>query len=139
MTSPSTHDAAPADSRLGRRAATLTLIVVSPFALLGTVLTLALLPIFVGAPLLLVSAPVVLRGWRARSSPRDRMALRQLRTAAVAQAVVLTAVLLTTLVVGAEDLDAVVDLLAALAAVAWVALAWFAAYQARSAARPSST
>lgn len=135
MTSPSAYDAAPADPRDGRRAATLTLIVVSPFALLGAVLTLALLPIFVGAPLLLVSSPVVLRAWKARRSPRDRLALRRLRTAAVAQAVVLTAVLLTTLVVGAGDLDAAVDLLAALAAVAWVALAWFAAYQARSADR----
>lgn len=135
MTSPSANDAAPAAPQLARRAATLTLIVVSPFALLGTVLTLALLPIFVGAPILLVSSPVVLRAWRARRSPRDRLALRRLRTAAVAQAVVLTAVLLATLAVGAGDMDAAVDLLAALVAVAWVAFAWFAAYQARSADR----
>ncbi len=120
----------------GRRLVALAEIgVIAPFLILGIVMTLTIWFAYFGIPLLIVIGPVAYLAASVRRDPADDDLMRWLAAASVAVAAVLTAALVGLVVVGIDDLDAPLDLVALVCGAAWVVWAWTVAMRAWRAAR----
>jgi hypothetical protein len=120
------------DEQVVRRAALALLIVVAPFLLLGTVLTVSLFGAVFGLPLLLVTVPPALIAWRVRTTPSDSMRLWRFTIASAIVAGALTLATVAAVAVGLDDLDTPLEWGLLAAAVAWIAAAWWIALRART-------
>ena len=115
-----------------KQAALAFLIVLAPFVLLGTVLTISLFGAVFGLPLLFATVPPAVVAWRLRSSPTDSQRLHRLTVCAFVVACVLTVALVGFSAVGIEDLDAAGEWALFVLAVGWLAWSWWVAARLRA-------
>ncbi len=119
------------DEQVARQTALALLIVLAPFLLLGTVLTISVFGAFFGLPLLLVTVPPAVVAWRVRTAPSDSMRLARSAFASALVAGALTLAIVATFAVGLDDLDTPLEFGGLAVAVGWVAGAWWVALRAR--------
>lgn len=120
------------DEEVVRRAALALLIVVAPFLLLGTLLTISLFGAFFGLPLLLGTVPPAVIAWRVRTGPSDSVRRGRFAIASALVASALTLAIIAVVAVGLDDLDTPLEWGLLGVAVAWVAAAWKVAFTARA-------